>query len=204
MIQNAKLTWGKFKAMTDGHPSWLVRWMPIKNGYIVITGESLLTVECVVAKPDVAEFDAGIKIRPGSEEDSNVNDAKAVILGYTGRKFVSRGKSFTCTKTTSTNCDLVILGAFEVEGMSFWWDKTVAGDKAHMQVIDIDDVLGFGANYVCVQYGFDYPLRPGSGADVIVTGTRGSFPAGLYLRAVVVSLGTVDDVEFGVNYRLRE
>jgi hypothetical protein len=78
------------------------------------------------------------------------------------------------------------------------------GDYAHFQVIDVNNVLGFGAGVVLGQYLTDWYMSSDTEEQI-----NENFPypakikAGLALRVVYFSIGTTD-VTVCVNYRLHK
>jgi hypothetical protein len=78
------------------------------------------------------------------------------------------------------------------------------GDYANFQVVDINNMLGYGANYVISQFLTNWYI--GSDKEEQINEDfpyPAKIPAGLALRVVYYSTGTTD-VQVCVNYRLHK
>ena len=110
----------------------------------------------------------------------------------------------TCTKNTSTNVDFKVgtagTGFHYINGAVAFTDKAVMGDYASSSIIDIDNILGYGANTVLSSYIAKWYINPNMQLD-ISTPYAGKILNGLYIRTTYTSVGTVDDVKLAVNYR---
>jgi hypothetical protein len=84
-------------------------------------------------------------------------------------------------------------------GAEIYVSNAALGDYAESQIIDIDNLLGYGANtvlktYVRKKYLFDSQLQS------IIASAPGAIPVGLYIRVVYHSVGTVTDPKIFINY----
>jgi hypothetical protein len=101
-----------------------------------------------------------------------------------------------------TNIDLKLLddcfltgGVLRTEGSSF-------GDYATFQVVDVDNILGYGANTILGQYVTSWYMRSDAQEQVNEnTPYPAKVIAGLYLRLVYTSMGS-SAVNVAVMYRL--
>lgn len=111
----------------------------------------------------------------------------------------------TMTKNTTTDKDwkmpqLAYQGQNKqsvMDGIEFFCDKAVLGDKITFQVIDIDNVLGYGPNIVLDEFGKDWYVMPGNTETIRLY--KAKLIKDVYIRVKYTSVGTVDDVKFVCN-----
>lgn len=104
------------------------------------------------------------------------------------------GFSGTATGGGSTNLDFAI-GAEDryINGCRFILKNHAASDSMGFKVVDIDNVLGYGAGTVLKTFGLDWNVdseRHDQGRDTFNFVAR--IYAGLYIRVVYVSTGLLD------------
>ena len=75
-----------------------------------------------------------------------------------------------------------------------------AGDKMTFQVVDVDNVLGYGANTVITEYISSMPVPPWNHERNLESPTAALIPSGLYLRVVYQSAGGTGTL-LGVTYK---
>jgi hypothetical protein len=116
-----------------------------------------------------------------------------------------RGNKFVATKNTTTNNDMQITDDCLIDGAVLIVLGGVIGDKITAQVIDKDNIFGYGANTVLGQYVTDWYINPQESFQLDFNST---YPAklftGLYLRIVYTSIGTENDVDVIINYKLHK
>ena len=111
----------------------------------------------------------------------------------------------TATKTTTTNIDWKIPQVTYqgqnkqtyMDGIQYKATNAVDGDRMHFQVVDIDNIFGYGAGLVLDEFGCDWPVAYDK-TDVIRL-YKAKLVPGLYIRIVYISIGTVDDVKLNVG-----
>jgi len=115
------------------------------------------------------------------------------------------GLSGIAVKTTTTNIDYKLTEERWINGIRLILEKHVDGDKVDFQVVDVDNILGYGAGFLLDEFGKDWWVDSQlcTQPDVIV-----SYPArilaNLYLRIKYHSVGTVDDVQVRANLFLHK
>ena len=123
----------------------------------------------------------------------NFNDKDYVFKGD--------GVTSTATKNTTTNIDFKVDQDFiYVNGAEFIQVNAVFGDYVECQVIDIDNVLGMGANTVLTQYLTKWYIDPSTTRFSLESPYAGNVPNGCYMRAIYHSVGTSNDVDIAINY----
>lgn len=120
---------------------------------------------------------------------THVNSAATGILG-------------TALAGQTTALDLAITDDVFIVGGCLLASGATFGDYVRFQVVDKDNILGYGANLVLGQYINSWYLRSDSQLQINETMVYpAKVRAGLYLRAIYVSTGG-SDVPFAINYRL--
>ena len=84
-----------------------------------------------------------------------------------------------------------------MDGIQYKAKDGVEGDKLTFQVVDKDNLLGYGAGFVLDEFGKDWPVVPDE-KDVIRLYKAKLLP-GFYIRMIYTSVGTVNDVTLSVG-----
>jgi len=143
--------------------------------------------------------------------DVNIKSAAstAVLLSQekgfqdlTGHNFFKKGVHTTATAGTTTDIYLKFTTNMYLPGGGYHVGSTaVAGDYIGVQIVDKDNILGYGAGAVLGTFiDTDY-VWPGREWEVL-TGDAKMIPAGIYLRMRYVSIGS-DDVDVVGWYSMR-
>jgi hypothetical protein len=115
-------------------------------------------------------------------------------------KYKVQGFSGTASANTTTNIDWVLPQERWVSGGVLIAQGTHWGDKLCLQVIDIDNVLGYGANTVLDEYVTDFYLVTDSEFQVqLESPYLALIPAGVYIRIKYTNTSLVDAVEVAFN-----
>lgn len=113
--------------------------------------------------------------------------------------------SGTATKNSTTSIDLkVTTTKTYLNGAEILYQNAVWGDYVVLQVIDIDNVLGYGANTVLKEYVHKRYIHPDLKYDEVELPYAGLIPQNVYLRVKYTSIGTSNDVNVAINYFLHE
>ena len=119
-------------------------------------------------------------------------------------RFDGKGIIGTVTAGTTGNIDLVMTDDCFLTGGILRTKNSYFGDYANMQVVDKDNMLGYGANVVLNQFVTKWYMRSDAQEQFE---TSLPYPSkvlgGLYLRIVYVSVGVVD-VDVTMNYELHK
>jgi hypothetical protein len=118
--------------------------------------------------------------------------------------FNGQGVLGTVTAGSSSNVDLKILDDCFITGGILRTNGSNFGDYAHVQIVDIDNMLGYGANTVLRQFITNWYMRSDAQQQIE---TELSYPAkilaGLYIRIVYHSTGSTN-VSVAMNYDLHK
>ncbi|RLG45233.1 MAG: hypothetical protein DRN81_02315 [Thermoproteota archaeon] len=110
-----------------------------------------------------------------------------------GHRVRLRGFTGTADSGTSTNIQFEIDETRFLNGVQIILDNHVFGDKAHFEVVDVDNILGYGTNVVLDRFGEDWNIAPDeNNQGAIVLPYPAKVTAGLYIRIVYVSTGSTD------------
>ena len=131
---------------------------------------------------------------------SNRNDYSSVDLNLN-----YQGQIYNLYEGSPANCDFVLSDDCIIDGMKVSVIGGLYGDKISFQVIDKDNVLGYGANLVLGQFVTNWYIDPSSTLQSDATAVYpAKVKAGLYLRIIyyptAVSLVRV----MIVNYKLHK
>lgn len=110
----------------------------------------------------------------------------------TGYSF--RGLGGTSAVTAGTNDVDILIHATEarlINGAEVWLDSTAYGSNVTFQVVDVDNVLGYGAGAMLEEFGDKWQMHPGVTTRAF-PGYVANVAAGLYIRLKVDSADTTD------------
>lgn len=132
--------------------------------------------------------------KPLKNEDFNAN-----ALNFKGQ-----GASGSCTAGNTANVDLKIEGGdFVLTGGFIILKGHTFGDTVKQQVIDKDNVMGYGANFVLNEFVSNWYVSESSQAQsMIVPGYPAKVLQNLYLRVVYNCPSS--NVSVAVNYLLHK
>jgi hypothetical protein len=137
-------------------------------------------INSTVKLPQIAQF-----------ASTNVNSANQGIMA-------------TAPAGTTTNVDLKLTDDCFLTGGILRTLNSTFGDYTAFQVVDVDNMLGYGAGTVLGQYTTCWYMRSDAQEQVNEnTPYPAKVLAGLYLRVIYVSIGTTD-VTITVMYRLHK
>jgi len=115
---------------------------------------------------------------------------KAAHTGFTG----------TATKNTTTDIDFKLVATRYITGIQLIIDDSVFGDKATFQIVDKDNILGYGAGVVLNEFGSSWNINPDSkNQGQVVHNFYATIYVNLYIRVKYVSEGTILDPKVAVN-----
>ena len=122
-----------------------------------------------------------------------------------GFRFRGKGISGTATKNATTNLDYKVTEARSINNVKLIYKNHVFGDTVKFQIVDVDNIYGYGAGLVLDEFGLDWNLeedRQGQGQEMLPY--RASIVTNLWIRIVYISVGTENDVSLRVNLYLHK
>lgn len=124
---------------------------------------------------------------------------------YSNFDFAGNGIKATAAKNSTTNIDFkVTVDNIFINGGLILYKNANWGDYITAQVVDIDNVLGYGANLVLQEYITKWYVHPDDKELKILLDYAGKIPINTYLRIKYTSTGVVTDVDIAVNYALHK
>jgi hypothetical protein len=146
-----------------------------------------------------------INIMPDRDSSGNAYTYLAPFASTANFRFRGYGMSGTATKNTTTNIDYKLLEQRYLNGCMLIIKNQVFGDKVKFQVVDVDNILGLGANTVLDEFGTDWYVSEDSQDQGMITiPYPAKIVAGLYIRIVYNSVGTENDVQLKCNLFLHK
>jgi hypothetical protein len=127
-----------------------------------------------------------------------------VFADATNFRFRGMAMDGIATKTTTTNIDFKLTEERYLNGGQMIVQNHVIGDYVKFQVIDKDNILGYGTNVILDEFISKWYLRDSNSQPEILLPYPARIIANLYIRIVYVSIGTVNDVNFYCNLYLHK
>ena len=160
------------------------------------------------ATPDLTLNDGGVDLSLSDAVNhlKNIYPTDIDIHPFTLSEFDAAydATTGTATKTTSTNIDFKLPADLYLSGGEILTDgNAVFGDWVQCQIIDIDDILGYGPNTILKDYVVKYYIDKNA-RMVITINYAGKVLKDLYIRIIYHSIGTANDVGISINYYLHK
>jgi len=122
----------------------------------------------------------------------------------TNFRFRGTAMEGTATKTSTTNIDFKLTEERYLNGGQMIIKNHVIGDYVKFQVIDKDNILGYGSNVVLDEFISKWYITDTSTQPEILLAYPAKIVANLYIRIIYVSVGTLLDVNFYCNLYLHK
>lgn len=213
-----KVNWSDFKSFVDAK-SISIQWFAFSNKYELRALDGPFIVSCQIDKQETApnpsdqkDFEDNYKAAGNQNAKTTVEipTTKPVHLfalneGSTLRARLIGIQSVTATKNSTTDHDWkipqlsyqAVNKASFMDGVQYYAKDAEVGDNLTFQVIDIDNILGYGAGTVLDEFGKDWYVMPDK--EVTIRLYKASLIKDLYIRLKYTSIGTVNDVSLICN-----
>lgn len=201
-----EVEWSNFKSFVNSR-GLSVQWVVIGSNYHLVAIDGPFQISCVLPTDetidDVLDFVNNFKTlgnkRFSDSEGVQLNRNRA-FANSDGFRFRGLGISATATKNTTTNIDYLIPQDRYMNGVSIILKNQVFGDTASFQIVDKDNVLGYGAGTVLDEFATDWNMSEDSqDQGAVLLPYPAKVIAGLYIRIVYKSVGTENDVLVRAN-----
>jgi len=117
--------------------------------------------------------------------------------------FTGDGMSGTAVKNTTTSLDYkVTTENTYLSGAELIWDSATFGDYVTFEIIDIDNVLGYGENVVLSQYIKKWYLSPDNNQKEVASPYAGLISKDTYIRVKYTNTSVNTDQLIAVNIYL--
>lgn len=194
--------WSEFKKWIDGTNATLrFTWVEETNSYSIIAMDASVLRTVGINKTDPAsaaqtDFETNYKSKSNLPFETLVSQ-KPYAVSKEVTRFV--GHLYECSTGTTTH-DEKLTKPIRLQGGYYWCRGANLGDRVSLSVVDKDNVLGYGNDFVVNKYVDRLPVAPWDHVQEISTAAAGSIITGLYLRLTYENNG-VNPVNFAVTYR---
>ena len=113
--------------------------------------------------------------------------------------FLGDATSGTATHGTTTNIDYKIEGKYMLFGAEMLYDNAANGDYVTLQIVDKDNVLGYGAGLVVNEWVKKWYVPFSEKRWKVTSEMTTEIPKGLYARLKYTSVGE-QDIPIKLNY----
>lgn len=210
-----RVKWPQIRSAVSDNGA-VLHYVETSDAYSLVAVDASLTFCCTLDKHDpdttyVDEFESSYKAAANGrvselkDPDGAVIARQRAFASADNMRFRGQGVSGTASKTATTSIDSLISETRFINGLEFIVRNQAFGDSAHFQVVDVDNILGYGAGVVLDQFGTSWFIASDcerQGPYIL------PYPAqvlgGLYLRIAYTSVGTVSDVDVKINYFLHK
>jgi len=192
------ITWSIFKDLVKDWPR--VFWDVRGDSYYIIYHDGSLETSVIDGTSDYTDFEDNFKSLTMKSATPKVRVIQ-ILNENNSLSLCGVSTTFTATKNTETTHDFLIPDAISaIKGASSMFVNNVTGDYVKVELVDVDNVLGYGAGLVLGAFISKWYIL-GSQMLTIDNVSVSNLPAtGLYLRFVYTSIGTVNDVVCCCNF----
>ena len=197
---NIKKIWTEFKTIVTSK-DLSIQYREGTSEYNLWASDTNDEYLCFISKTDPASTD---QTDFENNYKDNANSSIATLIQPFAKDsvdFKGEGKGGIVTKGTTQDIDLKLIEDMYCDGGFLFAGYAEFGDYIKAQVIDIDDVLGYGENYILKTWIEKWYVIPDQIMYVKVN-QGGTIPANVYLRLKYTSIGSTNDIKFAVNYHL--
>lgn len=115
-------------------------------------------------------------------------------------KFLGDSASGTGATNTTTNVDYQMTSDYVLYGAELVYKDANFGDSVCFQVIDKDNVLGYGANTILNEWVKKWYVDPGTTRWVVKSQFGSTIPTGLYIRLKYTNISLINAVSLKLNF----
>lgn len=194
--------WSEFKKWINGTNANL-RFTCIEEqaSYTVVAtdGTILRTAGINKTEPkndDQVDFENNFKDKSNQPFETLVTQRP---YAYSPEKARFVGFLYECTPGI-TEFDEPLTSYIRLQGGYYWCRGANIGDRVSLSVVDKNNVLGMGANFVLSEYVSRMPVAPWDHLQEISTTAAGSIQPGLFLRLKYENTGN-NSVNLSVTYK---
>lgn len=123
------------------------------------------------------------------------------MLFNTSYTFLGDAVSGTAAYGTTTDIDFKITGNYMIFGVELIYTGAADGDYAAFQIVDKDNVMGYGAGTVLNEWVKKWYVPSAETRWKTTSEMATKLPPGLYARLKYTSIGTTD-VTIKINYSM--
>lgn len=193
-LLNSKHPCFQFKATTKDYSVWFDE--GFTRYYCVIPRATP-----VVDPSDEKDFNDNYKVKGNMPVPILLEPFAASSVSFKGDANVAK----SCAIDTTTNIDIKPSATQKrlINGGVLYVENAKIQDHIKAQIVDVDDVLGGGANTILNEWIVKWGVIPGHILD-LSTNQAGEIPAGVYIRVIYTAAGGGMARLVTVNYRLNK
>lgn len=199
------IAWTEIKAAIDSQ-EMRVKYIDTGKRYLIHAFDGQFSLSCNILKSDSPSED-----QTDFENNYKANANKKLVPDTDAYQrtdqfaFAGEGFSSTATKNTTTNLDYKITSERYINGLQMLCTNQGSNDSATLQIVDKDNVLGYGTNVVLSQFASNWQIADGNqDQGIIQLPFRGKIPANCYIRIRYTSTGILTNVTVNANVFLHQ
>ncbi len=196
---NIDNTYATFKSLINSKGLFW-QYQETSDLYNVFATEGPITYTTTVYKvgdaTNLSDFETNYKAGSNKKVGVARDPLPAATVSFKGK-----GVYQVCTKNSTTNIDFQMPADRYLNGANWYCKDAELGDYFVFQVVDVDNLLGYGAGLVLSTWVEKWYVGPNEWI-FFQSPTAGLVNAGFYLRGIYTSVGTVNDVKVFINYHL--
>jgi len=127
-----------------------------------------------------------------------VSDFEASKLNFLGV-----GVTASCTSNGVTTIDYLLVDDCLITGGTILVSNGTFGDKIDLQIVDVNNTLGYGANFILNKFVLGWYIQTGPSIVPISVPYPAKVYAGLAIRVIYTSVGSSAN-SLAVNYNLHK
>lgn len=127
-----------------------------------------------------------------------VSDFEASKLNFLGI-----GVTASCTSNGVTTLDYILIDDCLITGGTILVSNGTFGDKIDLQIVDVNNTLGYGANFILNKFVSGWYIQSGPSIVPISVPYPAKVYAGLAIRIIYTSIGSSTN-SLAVNYNLHK
>lgn len=127
-----------------------------------------------------------------------VSDFEASKLNFLGI-----GVTASCTSNGVTTLDYILIDDCLITGGTILVSNGTFGDKIELQIVDVNNTLGYGANFILNKFVSGWYIQSGPSIVPISVPYPAKVYAGLAIRVIYTSIGSSTN-SLAVNYNLHK
>jgi len=176
----------------------------IANGFYylaAIDGSMEVTAQIPIVSPtpsgsDQSDFETNFMPAANSSPRGNV----VQVLGKDTLVLCPFGVSFSAPANQSTTYSYALTSAVFLRGGVLFASPGTLGDQLTVQIVDVNNILGAGANYVVATYVNGWYVMPNQQNAIEDISVSSEIPAGLYVNFIYNNTSPTQATQVIVNF----
>lgn len=183
----------------------MIQYSAISDGYDLFFEEGTIIYSCrITDSADVSDFESNHKSaanKPIVPKASDTTPYVRVTEKTVGKMMQLYGLEFTAVANDTTDYEVKWTKDIEFVGATARCNRSEFGDKVQMQIVDVDNILGYGAGFVVTEFGKNVPGKMIESKCDAQTTTAATVMTGLYVRIRYENVSLSEDVIVSATLR---